>query len=389
MKKIYDNIILINNYKISREKANVNDNLYNYYLRELKEKLHLLGINYENKYDYLYERLIDLKNNLSIDADKNAFINKDYYYLLNLNVELTSQITKLEQEERQSSLALKDIDKKNRMLLALEEIIIEDNYLKDLVLPLKELVNKNELYSRFIRTQDYKKTLKSLKKQREKVTNDLEKYNANKEETNYLERVENINTAINLINRIKEIRVEDASLYEKKIREINNENKELENLFDVGLEKEISDISTKIYKTLLGRNIDFVEQDFQKENFSLSFNYRQLSIKGVFYENGVEISYDIGSHARQTIIQLCCYLAFLSFLSKHNFSLPILKTAMFDCVSQPCDEKTKSCIRHILDYFVESIDSSYNFIVTSDNLTSCGNDFYDMSTGLNPNIKAD
>jgi hypothetical protein len=148
----------------------------------------------------------------------------------------------------------------------------------------------------------------------------------------------------------------------KRIKEVREELKTLQNSNDSAKIKKLSQTITNIYKSAqeISSVVDF---DFKQEGFKIKYIKRgnilqPMITKTVVNESGVEEKKDaiyfIGSMARHTLIQLCGYFAFLQMLINED-KYPLIPILVIDHISKPFDDSNRKAIGKVIEAAYEGI----------------------------------
>lgn len=310
----------------------------------------------------------------------------DYYYLWDIYNNVTNTIRKLK-EQRLSAKNQGELNEKRILLLKSLKELFDGSENSDIVNPIIELISKCETISVAAENSDFDETISDLEKRKKEIKNEIYKARA-------------INSDIDVDakrTRVAEARVliEDIGIYKDKddsnlgelIKQKKRAIRELRNSYDTNMEEKVSSLINHYYASLKNKGYEFIDKDFEKNNFRLHFNYRKMTVLGyttVKAENGTE--YDvvtmIESMSRQTVIQLCTYFAF-NHLLRSDFHFPIICSLLLDNVSKPLENANKSIIYDLLSLFTKEV-NDFNVIVTTDCDEDNNNNSVFYEDGLNP-----
>ena len=262
-------------------------------------------------------------------------------------------------EKYKSDLQNQKYENKNRekILDTLKIIIGENEDYSYLVEPLIELTDeiKNSIsFSQYLIKDD---VLEKLKKQQEKVKDEIIKTKMQLTRFSHDDKVKAINIAEDGIKSfVAEATPEELAELREKLRGYRNELKDLQNSNDVEKIKKVSNQITELYKSACDVS-DFVKEDFDKtkEKFHINYIKNRNSLQTMTIdEKGEEIAYGTGSHARHTLIQLCGYLVFIKLLIEEN-KYPIIPMIVIDHISKPFSDQNVGALGKVIEAAYEQI----------------------------------
>lgn len=255
-------------------------------------------------------------------------------------------------------------DNANRKLLltSLENIIANNDTFSYLVNPLKELLYELDNTISFSQYTISDKTISELKRQRDSLKIAIKRNNARFRCYTMEEKAK----AIALIEDYLAADIRDCSQdlnqLKRKIREIKEEIKVLQNSDDVKKIRDLSKFITSLYESAKGIS-SIVDDDILEEGFKIQY-YKKGNILQPMIETTEKDEYDrehrkvenyyIGSMARHTLIQLCGYLGFLNLLLEEE-KYPIIPILVIDHISKPFDLSNAQAIGQVVGKAYEII----------------------------------
>ena len=262
-------------------------------------------------------------------------------------------------EKYKSDLQHQQHENENResMLDALQSIIKDHsdfNYLVEPLIALTDEIKNSISFSQYFIKDD---VLEKLKKQRQKVRNEIVK--AEMQLTRYPldEKKKSIAIAEDGIKSYStEFSANELEKLKKELRDYKKELKELQDSDDVKKINSVSTEITQLYKSAY-QTSDFVREDFDKTKnaFHIKYIKRKNTLQTMILdEKNNERVYGTGSHARHTLIQLCGYLVFLKMLIEEN-KYPIIPIMVIDHISKPFDDQSVAAIGTVIHKAYESI----------------------------------
>lgn len=266
-------------------------------------------------------------------------------------------------ENRISDSKSFQIENTNRLqyLKTLEKITEDKKGFEYLIEPIRDLVNglnKNISFNSYIINNN---TIKELKKQKELVKNEMinidNKYicfTAN-EKTKYVSFIEEL-LSIDL-----SIDIDELELKRKRISELREQIRALQNTDDVTKINALSEYITELY-TSTKELSDVVNSDVLRDGFSIQYYKKGNMLQPKIIipdedEKGTQENYYTGSMARHTLIQLCGYLAFLRMLIQEK-RYPLIPIFVIDHISKPFDMNNRNAIGGILKKIFSDIKTS-------------------------------
>jgi len=249
-------------------------------------------------------------------------------------------------------------DNANRKILleSLEELLAENKEFAYLVEPLKMLLSELDNSISFSQYTISDKTITELKKQRIALKTAIKRNDSRFQCYTLEEKAK----AITLIEEYLSADIRDCSQelngIRKKIREIKEEIRILQNSDDIVKIRELASFITELYRS--AKNISsVVDDDILQEGFKIQYLKRGNILQPMIQvtekdENGLEqkkeVNYYIGSMARHTLIQLCGYFGFLKILLAEE-KYPIIPFLVIDHISKPFDASNAKAIGQVIE----------------------------------------
>lgn len=312
--------------------------------------------------------------------------NGDYYYLWDILNNVTNAIRKLK-EQKNSAKSQSELNEKRVLLLKSLKELFDDSENGDIINPIIELIGKCETISVAAENSDYDEAISDLEKRKKEIRKQILEIKAANSDIDIDTKRSRVAEARVLIEDINSYKDSDNSNNEELIKQKKKEIRELRNGFDANMEEKVSSLINFYYSSLRNKGYEFIERDYEKDNFRLRFSYRKMTVFGyttVEAENGEK--YDVitmlESMSRQTVIQLCTYFAF-NHLFRAEFNFPIICSLFLDNVSKPLENANKPIIHDLLTLFTSEV-KDFNVIVTTDCDEDNGNTSVFYEDGLNP-----
>lgn len=335
---------------------------YEFIVNQVNTNLQKIGSNtwYNgNNGDEIRQQINEIKDMQLIKKNKKEKNISDLEVMYNNIIE---QIKVYENGIQDSKRFEKDNENRKFLLEKLNEIVEENNTYEYLILPLKNLITELDTTISFSKYMINDNTIKELKKQRERLKTEIRRNDSRFRFFTLEEKEKAIVLIENYLS--SDIRSVESELNEKRkrIREIREELKVLQNSDDTKKINELSQYITNLY--LSAKDISsVVEDDIKQDGFKIQYLKRgnilqPMVIKSVLDENDFEekkaVQYYIGSMARHTLIQLCGYLGFLNMLINED-KYPLIPILVIDHVSKPFDQNNCKAIGKVIETAYESI----------------------------------
>ncbi len=273
---------------------------------------------------------------------------------------LSEQIKVYENNAADAKQFENDNENRRKLLFKLQELVDDNSDFNYLVQPIQTLLNDIDnsiFFSNYIISDN---TVKELKKQRDQIKTEIRRNDSRFKCYN----LEQKSKAIALIEEYLTIELicsEDILKEKKKrIREIRDELKALQNSDDTKKINELSDFITELYCSAKDTS-SVVSDDLQQYGFKIKYLKKGNILQPTIFtkadeesDSGKQTNYYIGSMARHTLIQLCGYLSFFKILLE-NSRYPVIPILVIDHISKPFDEKNSSAIGAVISKAYKTI----------------------------------
>lgn len=251
----------------------------------------------------------------------------------------------------------KENEHRKKLLDSLNEIVAEKSdyeYLADPIVALISQLDKNISFQRLI-IED--KTVRELEKKRNELIEEIHAVNNQYKRYSYSEKEK---AFIFIEKELTEFVLPDTSEIsdiEKRIKELRKSLRELQNQDDNSKIRQLSDYINELYFACTSISA-FVNDDCSKNKFRIEYikkgNIISPTVKETVNGDEVTVSYDVGSLARHTLMQLNAYLSFLKFILEDERS-PIIPFLVIDHISKPFDKENLRTIGTVICKFIEDI----------------------------------
>lgn len=146
---------------------------------------------------------------------------------------------------------------------------------------------------------------------------------------------------------------EELKSKKKRVREIKEELKFLQNADDIAKVEYIGKLMTEIY-SFAGTCSDVVSKDISKKGFGIKYYKNGNIIQPIIASDEKEENYYTGSMARHTLMQLAGYLGFMKILLEEN-RYPIIPFLVLDHISKPFDKENAEAVGKLFEKAFELI----------------------------------
>lgn len=251
------------------------------------------------------------------------------------------------------------IEAENRKILLdkLKIILNNTNELQYLIEPITNLIGDLENSISFNKYIISDSTIKDMKKQREIIKQEILCNDYRFKRFNVDEKIKAVAIIEDYLN--EDIMYNDLDLKKKRkrIKQIKESIKILQNTDDIEKIEAISNSITSLYKAA-SKVSELVKYDVDLDGFKIQYIKKGNILQPMIFNNEIEVQnsekYYTGSMARHTLMQLSGYLSFLELLIKEN-KYPVVPILVIDHISKPFDAINKKAIGVILQKFYEKV----------------------------------
>jgi hypothetical protein len=337
----------------------------------VNHQLKILGLNKVfsgNNVEGLLHEISALQN--SIEINDTAIKTQAITELEAIYTSLDEQIKKQKNTEYDHTRFIEDEIKQKALLDRLHKIVGQKSeyaYLVDPIVSLTVELDKSISFNKYLIQEN---TTKELKKQREKIRQQML---SNKSRFTIYSTSDK-SQAITLIKEYLGYYDDDfdnSKLAEirRELKEVREEIRKLQNGNDTEKINNLSADITRLYKSSTEVS-DLAEYDFRKDGFQVTYLKNGNILQPQIIDEGVDNQDQFknlytGSKARHTLIQLCGYLAFLRMLIREK-KYPIIPFLVIDHISQPFDNKNGKSIGAVLHEAYNDIQKSEFQIILFD-----------------------
>ncbi len=248
----------------------------------------------------------------------------------------------------------KDSNSRKKLLSKLQELVSDNTEFDYLISPMQKLIEDIDstiFFSNYIITDN---TVKELRKQLEQIKIEIRRNDSKFKCYTVEQKVKSIALIEDYLSVVITNNEEDLNNLRRRIKEIKEEIKVLQNSDDMKKINEMSRFVTDLY--CVAKDISsVVSDDIHQTGFEIKYlkkgNILQPMVLSDDTENinsNKKVNFYIGSMARHTLIQLCGYLSFMNLMLS-NGKYPLVPILVIDHISKPFDEKNSKAIGLVLD----------------------------------------
>jgi len=378
---------------------------YDFIYKQVNDNLQKLGSNAW----YIGKNAADVKKQLNEIKDMQGVIKKKAEKnIADLEVMYNNIVEQIKiYENRISDTKQFEKENSNRIMLLekLNALLEKNESFQYLIEPLKKLASELDSTISFSKYMISDNTIKELKKQRDSLKIEIRRNDSRFQCYSLEEKAKAIAIIEDYLSADINFSSDDELKEKRKrIKEIREELRILQNSDDSVKIKELSQYITNLY--LAAKEISsVVDDDINQEGFKIQYlkrgNILQPMVTEIVhdendFEKKQEVNYYIGSMARHTLIQLCGYLGFLDMLINENI-YPLIPILVIDHISKPFDEKNRKAIGAVIEAAYKNIskDKLQIFMFDDENFDSLAlkpehseNLVTDEKTGFNPFYEA-
>lgn len=354
---------------------------YDLIYRQINNNLQILGSNvrYNGKNSESIKNFINsLKNMEDLYKDNNL---KNISELEVIYSNISEQIKVYENSILEASQLNKENINRKLMLDNLNDLLNKNQSYEYLVKPLQKLLKELDDTISFSKYTIKDKTITELKKQRDKLKEEIRYSNSKFHCYSLEEKARAVALIEEYLNEDVYNCNDELSKIRKEIKKIKEEIKILQNADNNEKINKLSNYITELY-TSARELSSVVSDDVAQEGFRIKYikkgNILQPVIKAYNKEDETknEVNYYTGSMARSTLMQLCGYLGFLKTLLEEN-KFPLIPILVIDHISKPFDDKNVKSIGKVFQKFYKDVGKNNLQIIMFDD-----EDYEELS--LNP-----
>lgn len=361
---------------------------YHNIISNLFTKLHL---NYQDDYYSDYQTFLEYQRDFN---RRKPLRSADLTYLTKASFELSEEI---KQYRFMDTQALKTSERKKRdkqLLEGLNVILKKNSDFQKYVKPISDSIKQLDEEGVILTLSDYDASIKAIEEHKNNIDRKINEIKSQAEDLQYDETLKEIALLDDAFGKInKNIDIGKQDKLKDEIKTIKKDIKELKQKADSEQLEDFNNNLTMSYLDVELKGISFINEDLVRNKFYLEFIpgkqeiavwHNEIVTSKDGSEQSIKVSFDPGSLARHTYIQMLLYLGLHRYLKDYFSEMPILPLLVIDSADQTIQnvyfEKIyPKLVAYAKDYNIQLIFLSKEIPNTVDK-----NDVVDLSGGLNP-----
>lgn len=388
---LYEKTVRLEQVESEIEDAKTRTERFVHYTDVIRNNFSTLHLEFRDDYQQNYETFLKFKKNFKREKLNST---KDLTYLTKASFQLSEEIKKYRFMSGQAEKAILR-KKRDSQLLAGLNVILKRNqefekYVTHIVNTITELDNEGVILT----LSDYDASIADIEKQKARLDRQIEIIKSEAVDLDYDKTMEYIVLLEDAFRRIdKDIDVNKQVMLEEKKKKLKKEIKELREKTN---DKDLSEFNQNLTAAYLDNDlvkVKYIQEDIDRNGFKLEFVpiKQQITVwhKEAYPDkNGEEkvllVSFDPGSLARHTHIQMLLYLLLHKFLSDKFGEMPILPLLVIDSADQTIQSEYFEIIYPKLVEYAKKIGIQLIFMSKELPDSVDRKDLIDLSDGLNP-----
>ena len=350
-------------------------------LRKIKKTFSELQIKHTSKINEDYIEFLNFKKNFYRNEKYN---NSDLIYLTKASFSLSEEIKLYYYMRNQSENMIKRKSRVSRLLSTLSAIVEENPNYSDYSSEITEMIKEIDDENIILALTDYKTSIQTIQKEKEKIDQQIEKVKSASTELEYevaIKKIGSLETAFSIVK--ENIEIDKINNLRNRIENLKKELKSLKNSFDKNNIIKFNETLTEQY---LSENIDVkhLNEDRAESNFLVEFDpFRSVLFTKHMNEDGIEEHYQPGSMARQTHLQILTYLCMFDYLKTSFSNFIYMPVLIIDSANQPMGLETFKQLYPFIIEYAQKI-GVQTFFLSKDKIEGIKKkDMIDISNGLN------
>jgi len=355
---------------------------YTHSVDSVRKYFATLGLSYS---DDMIENNKTFENFRSYFFRNNTRSNDDIVYLTKASYSLSEEIKLYSYLKDQSQEAGNRKARTEWLLSTLKSIVAENDEYIDDVRAITDVIESIKRDRLILSLADYDVSIDKILKQKKSIDEKIARLRSRATELDYdktLKIIALLEEDFRVINSIVDIN--ECVQLEDQAKALRKGIKELKNSYS---QKGITDFNhrlTQMYLESSAKNVPYLNEDREKEQFSLVFDpFSQVLVEKHKEEGGI-VSITPGSMARHNHLQLLIYLCMHEYLHKHFTNFIYLPILIIDSADQPMDEQSFEEIYPSLMEIAQDIGIQTIFVSKSRPQTVNKDDLIDITDGFNP-----
>lgn len=373
------------------DKAKTETERFTHYADIIRTNFSKLNLEYQSDYNSDYETFLKFESSFKREKPTKS---EDLTYLTKASFQLSEEI---KQYRFMSSQAEKAVSRKKRDAQLLEglNVILKRNpdyekYIAPITNTITELDNEGVILT----LSDYDASIADIERQKARLDRQIGIIRSEAEDLDYDKTIKCLAILEDAFKRIdKAIDVNKQTRLERQISDLKKEIKELREKTDAEDLNEFNQVLTTTYLDKELAEVKYLKEDLERNGFRLEFVpiKQQVTVwhKESYPDKNGEtkelfVSFDPGSLARHTHIQMLLYLLLLKFLNDKFGEMPILPILVIDSADQTIQSEYFEKIYPKLVGYAKKIGVQLIFMSKELPDSVEKEDIIDLTNGLNP-----
>lgn len=364
---------------------------YVYYHNIISNLFIKLHLNYQDDFGSDYKTFLEYQRDFN---RKKPIRSADLTYLTKASFDLSEEI-KLYRFMNTQALKTSERKKRDKQLLEGLNVIVKKNPdFQKYVKPISDSIKLLDEEGVILTLSDYDASIRAIEEHKNSIDKKIKEIKSQAEDLQYNETLKEIALLDNAFAKInKNVDIGKQDQLKDEIKTIKKDIKELRQKTDSKQLEEFNNNLTNSYLNVELKEISFIDEDLVRNKFYLEFVPEKQQI-AVWHneiitskdgsEQPIRVSFDPGSLARHTYIQMLLYLGLHRYLKEYFSEMPILPLLVIDSADQTIQnvyfEKIyPKLVDYAKEYNIQLIFLSKELPNTVDK-----NEVVDLSGGLNP-----
>lgn len=385
IEQIYEKEILLETNNKELEKLSSN---YQEYNRSKMQQLRIfeeLQLDYTGKYNTDYKTFCDFRD-LYLRKAKNK--SKDLVYLSQASFSLSEEIKIYNFMKNQSNNMIDRKERIQRLLSIMDEIIDDKPEYKTYTKYISDIIKKLDEENIILSLTDYNKAIKSVEAEKKKLDSQIGLLKASSVELSYEEAMKKVGLLEHIFVVLRE--EVDIVKYDSLLKETEKLKREIKELKLAFNQNKIDNFNKKLSEAYLRSDLEiqYLQEDLGEDGFALEFDPFRLCLSAKHIKGEKVVNFMPGSMARQTHIQMMVYLTMFEYLNENFKGFTYMPLLVIDSANQPMGSDSFEKVYPVLIEMAEKVGIQTIFMSKDSIMGIDGNDYIDISDGLNKFHKA-
>lgn len=388
---IYEKAIQLDCMMSELENAKADSERFIHYTEIIKRNFSILHLEFQNDYERDYDTFLKYEKSFKREKPTRS---DDLAYLTKASFQLSEEIKQYRFMNSQTEKAISRKKRDKQLLEGLNVILRRNPEFEKYVAPIANTIDELDNEGVILTLSDYDASIQDIENQKARLDREIEQIKSEAEDLDYDRTIKCIALLEDAFNHIdKTIDVNKQSRIEGQIKDLKKEIKELREKTDA---KDLNAFNQNLTATYLDKElveVKYVKEDIDRNGFKFEFvpTKQQITVwhkESYIDKNGetkeVSVSFDPGSLARHTHIQMLLYLLLLKYLNEKFGEMPILPILVIDSADQTIQSEYFEKIYPKLVGCAKEIGVQLIFMSKELPNSVDKEDLLDLSNGLNP-----